>query len=126
MAANQYVETYRQLSQAVHDAGLIRRCYGFYGAMIIGWLLALAALWVAVVLLSDAWYQLIIAALIGLVHPNTAGQPLLTSTILSGAAEKFDFLLHPPAAGKYSITVDFLHWVTGEVQATRTVAVTAS
>ncbi|MFL4476793.1 multicopper oxidase domain-containing protein [Paeniglutamicibacter sp. ORCA_105] len=60
------------------------------------------------------------------VHPSTAGQPLLTSTILSGAAEKFDFLLHPPAAGKYTITVDFLHWVTGAVQATRTVDVTAS
>ncbi|MFL4476799.1 fatty acid desaturase family protein [Paeniglutamicibacter sp. ORCA_105] len=72
MAANQYVETYRQLSQAVHDAGLIRRCYGFYGAMIIGWLLALAALLVAVVLLSDAWYQLIIAALIGLVLTQLA------------------------------------------------------
>ena len=42
-----------------------------------------------------------------------AGQPLLTSIIKSGAAEKFDFLLRPPAPGKYTIAIDFLHWITG-------------
>ncbi|MCU1633584.1 MAG: copper resistance protein [Micrococcaceae bacterium] len=60
------------------------------------------------------------------VHPSTAGQPLLTSIIRSGAAEKFDFLLRPPAPGQYTIAVDFIHWLTGRVQATRTVAVTAA
>lgn len=72
MVANQYVETYRQLSQAVHDAGLMRRCYGFYWAMIIGWVLALAALLAAAVLLAEAWYQLIIALLIGFVMTQLA------------------------------------------------------
>jgi hypothetical protein len=60
------------------------------------------------------------------IQPSMAGQPLLTSIIKSGAAEKFDFLLRPPAAGKYTISVDFLHWITGAVLATRTVTVTAA
>jgi hypothetical protein len=59
------------------------------------------------------------------VQPSLVGQPLLTSILKSGAAEKFDFLLRPPAAGRYTIAVDFLHWITGQVLATRTVAVTA-
>ncbi|MGF9647103.1 multicopper oxidase domain-containing protein [Pseudarthrobacter oxydans] len=60
------------------------------------------------------------------VQPSVAGQPLVTSILKSGAAEKFDFLLRPPAAGRYTIAVDFLHWVTGRVLATRTVTVTAA
>jgi hypothetical protein len=60
------------------------------------------------------------------IQPSLAGQPLLTSIIKSGAAEKFDFLLRPPAPGKYTIAIDFQHWITGAVLATRTVTVTAS
>jgi FtsP/CotA-like multicopper oxidase with cupredoxin domain len=60
------------------------------------------------------------------VPPSSAGQPLMTSIIKSGAAEKFDFLLRPPTAGKYTIAIDFLHWITGQVLATRTVAITAA
>jgi hypothetical protein len=55
-----------------------------------------------------------------------AGRPLLTGIIKSGAAEKFDFLLRPPAAGSYTISIQFLHWITPEVVATRTVTVTAA
>lgn len=60
------------------------------------------------------------------VQPSMAGQPLLTSIIRSGAAEKFDFLLRPPTAGRYTIAVDYLHWITGKTVATRTVTVTAT
>ncbi|MCU1562574.1 MAG: copper resistance protein [Arthrobacter sp.] len=60
------------------------------------------------------------------VQPSMAGQPLLTSIIRSGAAEKYDFLLRPPAAGKYTIAIDYLHWITGKTLATRTVTVTAA
>lgn len=60
------------------------------------------------------------------VQPSLAGQPLLTSIIRSGAAEKFDFLLRPPSAGRYTVAIDYLHWVTGRILATRTVAVTAA
>lgn len=67
MTADQYVESYRELSRVVHDAGLMRRRYGFYWARIIGWVLALAGLVTAVVLLGESWFQLIIAVLIGMV-----------------------------------------------------------
>lgn len=67
MRADQYTETYRQLSRDVHEAGLIRRRYGFYGAMIIGWTLALAGMLALVVMLGETWYQMLIAALIGVV-----------------------------------------------------------
>ncbi|APX00469.1 multicopper oxidase domain-containing protein [Arthrobacter sp. QXT-31] len=60
------------------------------------------------------------------VQPTAAGQPLLTDIIKSGAAEKFDFLLRPPAPGNYTITIQFLHWITSKVLATRTVTVTAA
>jgi hypothetical protein len=60
------------------------------------------------------------------VEPSIAGQPLMTHIIKSGAAEKFDFLLRPPAPGKYTINIDFLHWITSKVLATRTVTVTAA
>jgi hypothetical protein len=60
------------------------------------------------------------------VHPSTAGQPLLTDIIKSGAAEKFDFLLRPPTPGKYTISIQFLHWITSKVLATKTVTVTAA
>ena len=59
------------------------------------------------------------------VQPYTAGQPLMTDVIKSGAAEKFDFLLHPPAPGKYTISIQFVHWLTSKVLATKTVTVTA-
>jgi hypothetical protein len=51
---------------------------------------------------------------------------LFTSSIASGAAEKYDFLLHPPAPGQYQIHVDFHTWRPGTVTATRTVTVTAA
>ncbi|MDN4610331.1 hypothetical protein [Arthrobacter burdickii] len=60
------------------------------------------------------------------VQPSIAGEPLLTSIIKSGAAEKFDILLRPPTPGKYTIMIEFLHWITGQALATRTVTVTAS
>lgn len=36
MTVDQYVRAYRQLSQEVHDAGLMRHHYGFYWTRIIG------------------------------------------------------------------------------------------
>ncbi|NKX52571.1 multicopper oxidase domain-containing protein [Arthrobacter deserti] len=50
--------------------------------------------------------------------------PLLTNRIASGAAEKYDFLLRPPAPGRYLMTVRFLTWAPGRVRAVRTVAIT--
>ncbi|WP_309132785.1 acyl-CoA desaturase [Brevibacterium sp.] len=67
MSAETYVETYRQLSTTVHDAGLMRRRPGFYLVRIGGWLLGLAGLLVLVVVLGATWFQLLVAAAIGFV-----------------------------------------------------------
>ncbi len=67
MSTNPFVQTYRQLSVEVHNAGLVDHRPGFYWTRIGGWVLALAALVVAVFLLGETWYQLIVAALIGVV-----------------------------------------------------------
>jgi hypothetical protein len=58
--------------------------------------------------------------------PRWPASPLLTNIIKSGAAEKFDFLLRPPAPGKYTISIQFIHWITSAVLATKTVTVTAA
>lgn len=53
------------------------------------------------------------------------GNPLMTSIINFGAAERYDILLHPPAAGTYTLTVDLLHWITEAVLFTRVITITA-
>jgi FtsP/CotA-like multicopper oxidase with cupredoxin domain len=57
---------------------------------------------------------------------GATGNRMLTSTIASGAAEKYDLLLRPPAPGQYRIHVDFLTWRPRAVRATRTITVTAA
>jgi fatty acid desaturase len=65
--AERYVEQYQELTQAVNDAGLMGRRYGFYCVMITTAVLATGAILVGVVYLGDSWYQLILAALLGVV-----------------------------------------------------------
>jgi fatty acid desaturase len=43
------------------------RRYGFYWPMMIGWILALAALLAVVAVIGDSWYQLIVAVAVGVV-----------------------------------------------------------
>ncbi|WP_406245688.1 fatty acid desaturase family protein [Microbacterium sp. M] len=62
---DRYVEAFHQLSAEANDAGLMRRRYGFYWAMILFWTLTTAAILVAVVLLGESWFQLVLAALLG-------------------------------------------------------------
>jgi fatty acid desaturase len=66
MLGDRYVEAFHELTAEANNAGLMRRRYGFYWAMILFWTLATAAILVGVVLLGDTWYQLILAALLGL------------------------------------------------------------
>ena len=49
------------------------------------------------------------------------GHPLTTSVIAFGAAERYDMLLNPPRPGTFQIHVDWIHWVTRRVLATRVV-----
>lgn len=51
------------------------------------------------------------------------GNPLMTSFISFGAAERFDVLLRPPAPGRYQLTVTLRHWITSAVIATRIVPI---
>jgi len=52
--------------------------------------------------------------------------PLMTDFISFGAAERFDVLLRPPSAGRYTLTVQLRDWITAAVIATRVVPITAS
>jgi FtsP/CotA-like multicopper oxidase with cupredoxin domain len=61
--------------------------------------------------------------------PRDLGNPLLTSALAFGSAERYDMLLHPPTAGTYLLHFDFYDWVvTGQQRllATRTVPLVAS
>ena len=67
MGGDRYVEAFRQLSMKAHDAGLMRRRYGFYWTMLLVCTTATVAILVGVVLLGATWFQLILAALLGIV-----------------------------------------------------------
>ncbi len=60
--ATNYTQAYRELSQEVHDAGLIRRRYGFTWSMMLGLVAALAVLIGLLVWLGPTWWQLVVAA----------------------------------------------------------------
>jgi FtsP/CotA-like multicopper oxidase with cupredoxin domain len=52
--------------------------------------------------------------------------PLKSSLINFGAADRYDMLLRPPAAGTYWLTVDLLDWITEKVLFTRKIQVIAA
>ncbi|KAA6435178.1 acyl-CoA desaturase [Agrococcus sediminis] len=58
---------FRVVARAVRDAGLLERTVGFYGWLMAGLGVALVGLLVGSVLLGDSWWQLAIAAALGVV-----------------------------------------------------------
>lgn len=64
--------TYSSLMRTVRDSGLLRRRRGFYYAVFAGLALALGGLITGFVLLGDSWYQLLIAAGLGIVLTQIA------------------------------------------------------
>ena len=54
------------------------------------------------------------------------GQPLLTSFINFGAAERYDVLLRPPSPGTYRLTVAERHWITNRIIDTTVIPVMAT
>jgi fatty acid desaturase len=62
-----HVSDYAELLKRVQHLKLLDRSYSFYWIMIVGAILAYAALWVGVVLVGNSWYQLILAGLMGIV-----------------------------------------------------------
>jgi len=53
------------------------------------------------------------------------GHPLMTDAIAFGAAERYDVLMHPPTPGVYAMDIQFIHWATQQVLATRRVLLNA-
>jgi len=58
---------YSQLLAQIQEAGLMRRRHAYYWARISLLVLSFGAIWTAFVLIGDSWWQLVVAALLGLV-----------------------------------------------------------
>ncbi|MCR8670037.1 acyl-CoA desaturase [Agrococcus sp. HG114] len=63
---------FREVARAVRDAGLLERTVGFYAWTMVGLGVALVGLLVGSVLLGDSWFQLLIAAALGVVLTQIA------------------------------------------------------
>jgi len=59
--------SYTELSRRVREEGLLDRTRGFYGLVFAGLMLALAGAVAGLLLLGDSWWQLVIAACLGVV-----------------------------------------------------------
>lgn len=66
MLGEKYTEAYRRLAADVHEAGLMRRRHGYYWSRIVFWTLVTVGVLLGVVFLGDGWWQLLLAALLGL------------------------------------------------------------
>ncbi len=66
-AAAAYTSRFRELTERVTAAGLMRRRYGFYWAAFTIAVAALAATWIGIILLGDSWLQLLLGAALGLI-----------------------------------------------------------
>lgn len=67
VSGTEYVQTYRKLTQAANDAGLMERRRGFYWSMMAVMVITTGLLAAGMWLLGDSWFQLILAALLGVV-----------------------------------------------------------
>ena len=58
---------YSQLLKTIQQAGLMKRRYGYYAVKCSLMMLAVLAIGTGIVVLGDSWWQLVLAALLGLV-----------------------------------------------------------
>ncbi|MDN3310036.1 acyl-CoA desaturase [Microbacterium oryzae] len=63
---------YTQVSQVVRETGLLRRAYVFYALVGAGILVALGGAVTGFLLLGDSWFQLLIAAALGVIFTQVA------------------------------------------------------
>ncbi|WP_313355680.1 acyl-CoA desaturase [Microbacterium sp.] len=63
---------YKQVSQVVRETGLLRRATWFYIAVAAGIVLALGGAITGFILLGDSWFQLLIAAALGIIFTQIA------------------------------------------------------
>lgn len=64
---NAVVRSYSELLKAVKAEGLIERRVGFYVTVFVALTMLLTGTWLGFALLGDSWFQLIIAAMLGIV-----------------------------------------------------------
>lgn len=65
-------QSYTALSRVVRESGLLRRARGFYVALFAALVLALAGTIAGMILLGDSWFQLLMAAALGIVFTQFA------------------------------------------------------
>lgn len=65
-------QSFGQLARQVREAGLNNRTRWFYAAVFAGLVLALAAAFTGMALLRDSWFQLLIAAALGIIFTQFA------------------------------------------------------
>ena len=61
------VHLYTELARTVRDSGLLRRRYGYYWSRIALAVSAFVMVWAGIVALGNSWFQLILAAVLGVV-----------------------------------------------------------
>jgi len=66
-AAQRFTSLYTDLAKEIRDSGLMRRRYAYYWTRIVAAVLAFGAIWAGVFLLGDTWFQLLLAAALGVV-----------------------------------------------------------
>lgn len=66
------IGTFTALSASVRQSGLLRRAHWFYALVGVGLLLALGGVVTGVILLGDSWFQLLMAAALGLILTQVA------------------------------------------------------
>ena len=64
--------SFTALTRRIHELGLMRRRYGYYWAKLIGAVVVLAAWVVAFVWIGNSWWQLISAAVLGVLMTQIA------------------------------------------------------
>jgi fatty acid desaturase len=61
------VHLYTELARTVRDSGLLRRRYGYYWSRIVLAVSAFVLVWAGIIALGNSWFQLILAAVLGVV-----------------------------------------------------------
>jgi hypothetical protein len=54
------------------------------------------------------------------------GRAIITPTLAFGAAERYELLLVPKTAGRYTMSIEWIHWVTGAVMSRQSIPITAT
>lgn len=66
-ASVRYVSSFTELSRQVKKTDLLDRRYGWYWSRIVGVVVAFAAVWAAVVIVGDSWWQLVVAGALAVI-----------------------------------------------------------